>query len=60
MTSPYKNTNYNYTIPKKKKENFLDAELKKSKAVPASNAYKTQNNYDMLYKGPSPHYKRGR
>ena len=38
---------------------FIDAYVKKKAFVPAPCKYKFDN-YEMLARGPSPHYKRGR
>ena len=61
QTSPYKNTNYNYSIPKKKDGSFIESAIKKSKAVPSCNHYKIKPSImDKISTGPQPHYKRGR
>lgn len=61
QTSPYKSTNFNYSIPKKKDGSFIDQHVKKKKAVPGCNVYKIKDSVmDKIYTGPQPRYKRGR
>ena len=59
--SPYKITNYNYTIPKRKFESFIDIHAKNKQKVPGVSKYNDSITVlDKISRGPSPHYKRGR
>lgn len=50
-----------FTIKKAKNNCFLDLEVKKSKGVPGVGTHKgtTMEQFNLLARGPSPHYKRG-